>query len=289
MEFDCNSDRNRVGKSPVSVHGIIILLTVFFFLGGPRGLIASSTDSNAAGSDSNRFDFHADRMRADKVEGSVEYIGNAVFPLGNGVLKADTIKALFKQNADGGLPLNEGSTGNIEDSIKKIVAKGNVNIVFEGFNATGDEAVYETVVGSFVLTGDPATIQSSADTVSSAEITAERIVFNRAEASSEFIDNVTLIQGETVITADYVKAFFKQNADGELSLDDGSTENIGDSVEKMIANGNIKIISEDAVATGDNAIYDSAEESFVLTGDPATLVVGVFKSSAPEVEIIGKL
>jgi len=283
------SYRKVVGKNPLSIHGIMIFLAAFLFLGSPQILIASSNDTAVDAPSGNNYDFDADKIVFNTTENSAELISNATITLEETVITADSIKIFFKKHADGGTPFNESSTENFEESFENVVAKGNVNILSEGRVASGDEAIYDRAAGKLVLTGNPATLTINEDMTSSSEINADSIVFNETEVSAEFTGNVSFTQEKTFIMADYVKAFFKKSADGGLFLNEGSAGNIPGSVEKIIANGNVKIVSEDAVATGDNAIYDSTVGSFVLTGDPATLVVGVLKSSAPEVEIIGKL
>lgn len=287
MDLGILSGRKSEGDPALSIYVIMTFLAAVLYLGSPQVLTAASNDTTAASSASNPFD--ADTIRINMTENSLELIGNAIVHQRETIITADHIKAFFKKSPDGGSPLNESSTEDFEESFENIVARGNVKIVSEGSVATGDEAVYDRASGKLVLTGNPASLVNDDSMTSSSEFKADRIVFNETEVGAEFTGNVRVAQEETVITADNIKAFFKKSADGEFSLNGSSTEKIGDSVEKIVARGNVKIVVEDNVATGDEAVYDSASGKFVLTGDPATLVVGVYTSSASVVEIIGNL
>lgn len=162
MRLGCNSDRNRLLKTPISIRGIVILLAVFLLLGSHPALSASSsaTDSatDAAAPDTARSGIRADRTRINPADSSVEYIGNVIITQAESVITADNIKAFLKKSTDGELPLNEGSTENIGDSVNKLVATGNVKIVYKDVVVTGDEAVYDAATQLFVMTGDPATL-----------------------------------------------------------------------------------------------------------------------------------
>lgn len=158
MRLGCNSDRNRLLINPVSIRGIVILLAMVLLLGSHPALSASSSDTDSATPDKAPSGIRADRTRIDPEDTSVEYIGNVIITQSESFINADNIKAFLKKSADGKLPLNEGSTENIGDSVNKLVANGNVKIVYKDVVVTGDEAVYDAATQLFVITGDPATL-----------------------------------------------------------------------------------------------------------------------------------
>lgn len=126
-----------------------------------------------------------------------------------------------------------------------------------------------------------------------AGLSADRIIFNPADASLEYIGNVSITLGEIVITADNVKAFLKKGEDSGSSLSSGSLEKVEESFEelfeKIVAEGNVNIVFQNGVATGDEAVYDLAAQSSVLTGNPASLVVGGYTMTSPEITLNGSL
>jgi lipopolysaccharide transport protein LptA len=134
----------------------------------------------------------------------------------------------------------------------------------------------------------PQTLLSASDeTVSTVlgtdllQITADRSgTIDIANSSMEYTGNVKITFGETVITADNVKIFFKKDSDAGLSLSQ-------DSLERIVASGNVRIDSEDGIATGEKAVYDSPSDSLVITGNPATFVDAALTLSVPEITVKG--
>lgn len=121
---------------------------------------------------------------------------------------------------------------------------------------------------ALVLTvaGGPAAAQedpAAGDAVPPAEqvhVTADRLVSEAAARTAEFIGNVRATQGDTVITADRLKIYF-ESAPGEKT---GAAER--ESIQKIVADGNVNIEMSDGVAAADKAVYITATDVLVLTG-----------------------
>lgn len=120
-------------------------------------------------------------------------------------------------------------------------------------------------------------------------IKADKINLYTDSSSAKYIGNVIITQEETVITADNVEVFFKDNSESGLSMNDDAAGNIEDSIDKIVATGSVRIVSDEVVATADKAVYDLAAGFLVMTGDPATIVRGASTMSAPLIEMIGAL
>jgi lipopolysaccharide export system protein LptA len=120
-------------------------------------------------------------------------------------------------------------------------------------------------------------------------VDADRMVLETELSRVEYIGNVTITQDDTVITADNVKVFFKENSGSESALDDDAADTIEDKIDKIIATGSVKIVTTEMVATADKAVYDLAAGSLVMTGDPATIVQGASTMRASEIEMKGTL
>ncbi|MBU0485109.1 MAG: lipopolysaccharide transport periplasmic protein LptA [Proteobacteria bacterium] len=95
-------------------------------------------------------------------------------------------------------------------------------------------------------------------------ITADRMESNRKENSIYFAGKVEAKQGNLIIRADEMTVFYKggSEADGALGAADTSK-----SISKLLAGGNVEIVSDGWLATGDNVDYFSDERKVVLTGN----------------------
>jgi lipopolysaccharide export system protein LptA len=98
-------------------------------------------------------------------------------------------------------------------------------------------------------------------------ITADRLISDSAHNNAEFIGNVHAHQGNTRITADRLKLFFGAHANAV----DASPEQ---SLEKLVATGNVKIKFDNRLAVARQAVYITAERKLVLTGPGATVTSG---------------
>jgi lipopolysaccharide transport protein LptA len=89
------------------------------------------------------------------------------------------------------------------------------------------------------------------------------------EKMSEFKGHVRATQGDTVITCEQLKLFFKKGA-----LDKGESTPGDSSIERIIAIENVKIRMENRVAFAARAEYTLATEEIILTGTPAKVSSG---------------
>ena len=98
-------------------------------------------------------------------------------------------------------------------------------------------------------------------------ITSDKLISDKKTGYAEFIGDVKVIQGDTVITSDQLKIFFKKNISdkGSLSLSE-------ESIHKIVANGNVEIKFDNRVATAQQAIYNTATMVLVLTGNTAKVI-----------------
>jgi lipopolysaccharide export system protein LptA len=98
-------------------------------------------------------------------------------------------------------------------------------------------------------------------------ITADRLISDSAHNNAEFIGNVHARQGNTLITADRLKIFFGAHSDtAETSP--------AQSLEKLVATGNVKIKFDNRLAVARQAVYITAERKLILTGPGATVTSG---------------
>lgn len=98
-------------------------------------------------------------------------------------------------------------------------------------------------------------------------ITADKLVTDNQKRSARFSGNVKAAQGETVITCDLLTLFYK-GQDGVSSS--GPTS----SIERMKADGNVRIEFDNKVAVSNQAVYIIKERKLVLTGEGSKVVSG---------------
>ena len=100
------------------------------------------------------------------------------------------------------------------------------------------------------------------------EFTSDRLIFNQGENLAELFDSVKIIQGKTVLRAEYVKAIYSKT----------------NKLEKVFAERNIELKSEQDIAKADTAIYSLTENSISLIGN-ARLIQGTNNIMADQILI----
>lgn len=116
-------------------------------------------------------------------------------------------------------------------------------------------------------TGDSASRTGSSD--EKIRITAERLVSDSEARFAEFSGNVKATQGDTVITADQLKIFYKSDPKGKTGGSPGE-----ESIDKIVANGNVKIDFENRVAVAQHAVYITETRILVLSGADSKITSG---------------
>ena len=100
------------------------------------------------------------------------------------------------------------------------------------------------------------------------EFNSDRLIFNQGENQAELFDKVKIIQGKTVLSAEYVKAIYSET----------------NKLEKVFAERNIELKSEQDIAKADTAIYSLKENSISLIGN-ARLIQGANNIMADKILI----
>jgi lipopolysaccharide export system protein LptA len=115
--------------------------------------------------------------------------------------------------------------------------------------------------------GDSASRNDSSD--GKIRITAERLISDSEARFAEFSGNVKATQGDTVITADQLKIFYKSGPKGKAVVSPG-----GESIDKIVADGNVKIHFENRVAVAQHAVYTTETRVLVLSGAGSKVTSG---------------
>ena len=120
-------------------------------------------------SENRKIHITADKLISDNKVDYAEFIGNVRATQEDTVITADRLKIFVRKN-----PGNTGDPGIGTESIKKIIASGNVKINFDNRVAVTPQAVYNTETGILILSGDNSKIVSGSDSISGEKITLYR-------------------------------------------------------------------------------------------------------------------
>ena len=109
--------------------------------------------------------------------------------------------------------------------------------------------------------------QKSPGTNETIHITSDRLAADNKAGYAEFIGNVKATQGDTVITSDKLKIFYKKNIanKGPLSVNE-------ESIHKIVADGNVEIKFDNRVATAHQAVYNTETMVLVLSGNNSKII-----------------
>ncbi len=100
------------------------------------------------------------------------------------------------------------------------------------------------------------------------EFNSDRLIFDQEKNWAELFDRVQIIQGKTVLSANYVKAIYSST----------------NKLEVVFAETNVELKSDQDIARGDTAVYSLTDSSISLTGN-AQLVQGKNKIMADKILI----
>ncbi len=158
-----------------------MLLMLFTGICAP---VVRAETSPAAGKD--KIHISSESLVANDAEKYAEFIGHVKAVQGDTKIIADRLKIYYEGNPRQSSAEPAKNAGSAGDSIKKIVAVGNVKITFDGTVAESREAVYTTADRILVLSGPNARV-TKAD---SGEISGTKISINRESGQIKFEGNV---------------------------------------------------------------------------------------------------
>ncbi len=97
------------------------------------------------------------------------------------------------------------------------------------------------------------------------KITSDKMVASKDQSMVEFTGKVKAVRADSVLFADSVKVFFHSS----------ETKKEGQSnVKRILATGNVEYTEGERKAFSDQADYDTAAQTLILTGDQARLLTG---------------
>ncbi|MDY6790344.1 MAG: LptA/OstA family protein [Thermodesulfobacteriota bacterium] len=106
-------------------------------------------------------------------------------------------------------------------------------------------------------------IKNKADKI---RITADRLVGSYDRNYAEFTGSVEAVYGDFIIKSDRLKIFYKHDPGKKEKSKAGE-----ESIDKIIATGNVKIWADGKEATTQQAVYTTKTMVLVLTGENSTV------------------
>ena len=165
-----NSHFNRHCFKVLRYYALISLLVSCFLMNMAYANDTSRNPKKKSPGKNEAIHITADKLISDNNAGYAEFIGNVKATQEETVITADRLKIYYKKNV-----VNKGPLSMSEESIHKIVAKGNVKIKFDNKVATAQQAIYNTETMVLVLSGDNSKVTSKNDSISGEKITFYRI------------------------------------------------------------------------------------------------------------------
>lgn len=92
-------------------------------------------------------------------------------------------------------------------------------------------------------------------------VTADRLVTDTQSQNAEFIGNVHAVRGDMTIFCDSLKIFYRDNAGQDPMNRPGEG-----SIQRIVADGNVKINLDDQTATTQQAEWLPQEQTIVMSG-----------------------
>ncbi len=104
---------------------------------------------------------------------------------------------------------------------------------------------------------------------SNIQIKADSLVAYNEDSYAEFSGNVSAVQGTTQITSDKLRIYYSKAAENKGKKDTGE-----ESIKKVVASGNVVILSENRTAHTSMAEYTLATKVIVLSGAGSKVTSG---------------
>jgi lipopolysaccharide export system protein LptA len=111
----------------------------------------------------------ADKLTTNNTEKFAEFVGDVRASQGNLVITSERLRIYYRDDTD----RNKDQTAS-QESIKRIVASGNVKISSEKYKAQTDQAEYDLDTQVFVLIGENSTVTSGKNILTGSKITVYR-------------------------------------------------------------------------------------------------------------------
>jgi lipopolysaccharide export system protein LptA len=130
-------------------------------------------------------------------------------------------------------------------------------------------AVLTTAFGIVAVTNAQDKPAFATDSNEEIRISADTLTVHDKDRLAEFAGSVKAAQGDNVIRSDKLKIFYKSGFGEEEKKPAGE-----ESIEKLVANGNVRIRFDENIAVSEQAVYVTETRVLVLTGENSKITKG---------------
>jgi lipopolysaccharide export system protein LptA len=111
----------------------------------------------------------ADKLITNSAEKFAEFIGDVQATQGNLVITSERLRIYYHDEPEG----NKGQTGG-QESVKRVVASGNVQVSSEKYKAETDQVEYDPDTQILILTGENSAVTSGKNILTGSKISVNR-------------------------------------------------------------------------------------------------------------------
>ncbi|MCZ6603732.1 MAG: hypothetical protein O7A03_01145 [Alphaproteobacteria bacterium] len=173
-----------------------------------------------------------------------EAIGNAVATRGEFSVRADTLRAFYREQDSG------------KTDIFMLEAVGNVTITGTDMKAYGDRAVYDLDVGSIIISGRNVRLDTSEYQL----LANGNLEYYERSNYAVATGGAKALTGGRELRADTLFAYFTSSGGPNSGTDD-------EQIERLVAEGNMVIITETEVVQAARGTYFPQAEIAMVEGD----------------------
>jgi lipopolysaccharide export system protein LptA len=107
-------------------------------------------------------------------------------------------------------------------------------------------------------------------------IKADEVIADLESGETQFVGNVRVSQGETMVTAERMNVYYRKPEGDPDKLD------IKGSISKIVASGNVKINYEKIIALTEEAVYMADSKKLTLSGTNSKVISGANSITGPK-------
>lgn len=103
-------------------------------------------------------------------------------------------------------------------------------------------------------------------------VAADQLIVDRSANTAEFVGNVKVTRSDGYLTADRLVVYYRNNS--TATPNENRSVNLHSGIDKMVAEGHVRIETPQIVATGERAVYRQENRTIVLSGTNAGIRSG---------------
>jgi len=159
--------RHPVKYRPFWIRVTLFMITTMLLSSG--GFAGESPPKKSPNQADEQIQIVADKLITNNAEKFAEFVGDVHASQGNFEITSERLRIYYRDDPD----RNKDQTGS-QESIKRIVANGNVQVSSEKYEAKTDQVEYDLDTQVIVLIGENSTVTSGKNILTGSKITVYR-------------------------------------------------------------------------------------------------------------------